>query len=164
MTNPSSMLKKGFGLDVLQIVERFKHGRVGEAFEKVVMTDEVQIYFNNQLIGWAADEEKEMTPLAQKEFRDMTTPSILWQNFSANFAINAFVNSMKKWLRSEDAVFDELVIEFATVENAKRVIDALQISFKEVAREVQARNIDSDWVYKSPFGGKKGKKNPEFFS
>ena len=93
----------------------------------------------------------------------MVTPELLWQNFSANFVMNAFVNSLKRWLGKEEEVFDELAIAFATVENAKRVIDALQATFKDLAREIQARNIDGvEWPPSSPFG--KNKKGTQFYS
>ena len=163
MNNPMNMIKQGFGLDVMRIAERFKRGRLGEAFEKVVMTDEVQDYFTTNLVMWSKAELDTMTPLARKEFEKMVTPEILWQNFSANFVMNAFVNSLKKWLGKENDVFDDLAVEFATVENAKRVIDALQATFKDLAREIQARNIDGvEWPPSSPFG--KNKKGTQFYS
>lgn len=163
MNNPMNMIKQGFGLDAIRIAERFKRGRLGEAFEKVVMTDEVQDYFTTNLVMWAKAELDTMTPLARKEFENMVTPELLWQNFSANFVMNAFVNSLKRWLGKEDEVFDELAIAFATVENAKRVIDALQATFKDLAREIQARNIDGvEWPPSSPFG--KNKKGTQFYS
>ena len=155
-TPNDNQFEKSFGFDVRRVVERLKRGAVGIHIEQIVMTNEVQDYFTVQLVKFVEQLAAEMTPEARDEFKKMTTPDILWQNFSVNLAMNAFVNGLKRWFNAEDDKFDDIIIDFVTVENAKRIIDALRGSFKDIAGEIQARNIMIDWP--DCFGGNNGTK------
>ena len=155
-TPNDNQFEKSFGFDVRRVVERLKRGVVGIHIEQIVMTNEVQDYFTVQLVKFVEQLAAEMTPEARDEFKKMTTPDILWQNFSVNLAMNAFVNGLKRWFNADDDKFDDIIIDFVTVENAKRIIDALRGSFKDIAGEIQARNIMIDWP--DCFGGNNGTK------
>jgi hypothetical protein len=160
MNTPINQFEKSFGFDVRRVVERLKKGRIGEHIEKVIMTDDVQTYFTLHLVRFVEGLANEMTPEARPEFLKLVTADLLWQNFSVNMAMNAFVNGLRKWLRAEDENFDDIIIDFVTIENAKRVIDALKGSYKSISTEVQARYISIEWPDIS--GG--GQKGPKFYS
>ena len=145
MNTPREQFEKSFLFDARRVVLRLKKGRVGEHIEKIVMLPEVQEYFTQELVGYIESLAAEMSADAKFEFAKMTTTDLLWQNFSVNLAMNAFINSLKKWFNSSDDDFDNLIIEFVTVDNAKKIIDALKKPFNDIALEVQAKNLTFDW-------------------
>lgn len=163
MTIPRKALQPGNIPDILRIIERFKKGRIGQVYEGVASCDEVKSYFSEHLVCWSEKKLAEMTPRAGTEFKKFVTPEILWQSFFDNFALNAYVSGMTKWLSAADDTFDDLIIAFATPENAVRVIDALRNSLEKKATEVQGKDIDAELMDAFFYQGL-SKKGKQFFS
>lgn len=149
MTSPVISFNKTFQIDVRQVVERLKKGRVGKHIEDIMHTGEVQNYFVQILVIWAVQRAEKLSGNAKKEFQEMTKPEILWKNLSVNLSLNIFNNALDGWLLEADKDFDDVIIDFVTVDMVKLVIDTLREKFESIANHMQGRVIP----FQSPYGG-----------
>lgn len=147
MTSPVVSFNKSFQIDVRRVIERLKKGKVGKHIEDVMHTDEVQDYFTENLVNWSIEKAKKMPASTKKQFQEMTMPELLWKNLSVNLSMNIFNNALAGWLQEYEKDFDDVIIDFVTVDTVKMVIDALRHTFEGVASQLQGRVIPFQTSY-----------------
>lgn len=123
------------------LVGRLKRGNLGKHIENVLQTAEVQSYFDEKLVQHCARVAKSVSVKNREFFMEITEAERLWKNLSINLANNVLNNCINLWLHEEDTSFDELIIQFVTVENIKHIIDALQTSFTEFAARLDMVHV-----------------------
>ena len=137
----SNQVNKSFQIDVRRVVERLKKGRVGKHIEDIMHTEEVQNYFTENLINWSKERAQKMSASTKQQFQELTSPELLWKNLSVNLSVNIFNNALAGWFEEVDKDFDDVIIDFVTVDMVKMVIDALRQTFEIMASQLQGRVI-----------------------
>lgn len=135
--NINNQFNKSFQVDIRNIVSRLKRGKVGEHIEFIMNTDEVQAYFQENLVIWSIDKLSNMCGEARDKFAELIKPQLLWQNVSVNLSMNVFTNTLTIWMRETDQNLDDIIVDFVSVETVKRQIDALQEAYATFAMKLE---------------------------
>lgn len=135
--NINNQFNKSFQVDIRNIVSRLKSGKVGDHIEFIMNTDEVQAYFQENLVLWSLTKVSHMSGEAKDKFAELIKPQLLWQNVSVNLSMNIFTNSLAIWMREIDKNLDDIIIDFVDVETVKKQIDALQEAYGALANQLE---------------------------
>ncbi len=135
--NINNQFNKSFQVDIRNIVSRLKRGKVGDHIEFIMNSDEVQSYFQENLVIWSLTQASNMCGEAKSQFTELINPQLLWQNVSVNLSMNIFTKALSIWLCETDRNLDDIVIDFVSVETVKKQIDALQEAYAAFAMKLE---------------------------